>query len=405
MSLSDDKRHYDGGATNNNNQSNDQDDRQTTITAVPTTSTTTINHDKLDMRKDILKIIIEIKKVMQESHESLVDEEFKLILHQRVQDYAKLPEKEKNLKLNDFRDAIECNKVVIIVIVVLIVILVKLNEEDKNNHKDCCFKELNTNQLQIERNELMKEDLLAKAKDVEMTIKALDEAINVLRARSSETQVQLKRAGEDLENENREPQQAVPGQREIRKLTQPVPSILQDVYGKKAKEALLQKKEPTGTPPTPGFEEYGKNRAVGGVKGMIQQIISDVNYIAFRSKAKHDPRVCGQATGDHAIAHWREQLWTLYQRHAPQHLARFEEILLKYKGRERELHAALRSKYETDLEAVPRTTSSKDSCRVCGKRGHWGNECPTGAAAAEEPPWKRRKKAQPAPEPPPWRFQ
>merc|ERR1712217_787349 len=39
--------------------------------------------------------------------------------------------------------------------------------------------------------------------------------------------------------------------------------------------SLLQKQEPVGPPPPPGFEAYKKNAASGGVMGMIQQIISD----------------------------------------------------------------------------------------------------------------------------------
>merc|ERR550532_1417007 len=43
----------------------------------------------------------------------------------------------------------------------------------------------------------------------------------------------------------------------------------------KEKGALLQKQEPVGPPPPPGFEAYKKNAANGGVMSLIQQIISD----------------------------------------------------------------------------------------------------------------------------------
>merc|ERR1719376_1091591 len=39
--------------------------------------------------------------------------------------------------------------------------------------------------------------------------------------------------------------------------------------------ALVQKQEPAGPPPPPGFEAYKKNAASGGVMDLIQQIISD----------------------------------------------------------------------------------------------------------------------------------
>merc|ERR1711879_254711 len=92
--------------------------------------------DKLDMRKDIQQIFVETpkkkqtmmfsatmtteiralcKKFMQDPHEIRVDEESKLTLHGLLQYYVKLPEKEKNRKLNDLLDALEFNQVVIFV--------------------------------------------------------------------------------------------------------------------------------------------------------------------------------------------------------------------------------------------------------------------------------------------------
>merc|ERR1712100_528261 len=92
--------------------------------------------EKLDMRKDIQQIFLETpkkkqvmmfsatmtpevrtlcKKFMQDPHEISVDEESKLTLHGLLQYYVKLPEKEKNRKLNDLLDALEFNQVVIFV--------------------------------------------------------------------------------------------------------------------------------------------------------------------------------------------------------------------------------------------------------------------------------------------------
>jgi len=92
--------------------------------------------DKLDMRKDIQQIFVETpkkkqvmmfsatmttetralcKKFMQDPHEIRVDEESKLTLHGLLQYFVKLPEKEKNRKLNDLLDVLEFNQVVIFV--------------------------------------------------------------------------------------------------------------------------------------------------------------------------------------------------------------------------------------------------------------------------------------------------
>merc|ERR1740138_533153 len=148
-------------------------------------------------------------------------------------------------------------------------------KEDEIKHKDFCVDEFNTNQLQTEKKEREKVDLLAKIEDLEMTIKALTEAIEALKAEIAEMQVQLKRAGEDREKENKEFQMTVADQRETQKLLQAALSVLSGFYGKKEAAALLQKQEPVGPPPPPGFEAYKKSAASGGVMAMLQQIISD----------------------------------------------------------------------------------------------------------------------------------
>merc|ERR1719396_258369 len=143
---------------------------------------------------------------------------------------------------------------------------------DEIKHKDFCTEEFNTNQLQTEKKERTKQDLLAKIEDLDLTIKTLSGAIEGLKNEIAEMQVQMKRAGEDREKENKDFQQTVADQRASQKLLQAALSILEGFYSKKA--ALLQQ-EPAGPPPPPGFKEYKKNAAAGGVMGMIQQIIND----------------------------------------------------------------------------------------------------------------------------------
>merc|ERR1711972_306806 len=147
-------------------------------------------------------------------------------------------------------------------------------KEDEIKHKDFCVDEFNTNQLQTEKKEREKQDLIAKIEDLELTIKTLTEEIENLKAEIAEMQVQLKRAGENREKENKEFQMTVADQRETQKLLQAALNVLAEFYGKKEKVALLQQ-EPVGPPPPPGFEAYKKNAASGGVMSMIQQIISD----------------------------------------------------------------------------------------------------------------------------------
>merc|ERR1711953_239430 len=92
----------------------------------------------------------------------------------------------------------------------------------------------------------------------------------------AEMQVQLKRAGEDREKQNKEFQTTVADQRETQKLLTAALAILGEFYGKAEKAAMLQnRQEPVGPPPPAGFEDYKKSAASGGVMSMLQQIISD----------------------------------------------------------------------------------------------------------------------------------
>merc|ERR1719262_1146806 len=148
-------------------------------------------------------------------------------------------------------------------------------KEDEIKHKDFCVDEFNTNEMQTEKKERAKQDLTAKIEDLELTIKQLTEAIDTLKAEVAEMQVQMKRAGEDREKENKEFQATVADQRASQKLLTAALNILKGFYAKKAKAALIQTSEPAGPPPPPGFEAYKKNAAAPGVMGMIQQIIND----------------------------------------------------------------------------------------------------------------------------------
>merc|ERR1712187_876154 len=160
-------------------------------------------------------------------------------------------------------------------------------KEDEIKHQDFCVDEFNTNELQTEKKEREKADLTAKIEDLELTIKQLTEAIDALKAEIAEMQVQLKRAGEDREKQNKEFQMTVADQRATQKLLTAALNILKGFYAKKAKAVFLQKQEPAGPPPPPGFEAYKKNAASGGVMKMIQEIINDAKAMeaeAIRSE-------------------------------------------------------------------------------------------------------------------------
>merc|ERR1719454_1221906 len=148
-------------------------------------------------------------------------------------------------------------------------------KDDEIKHRDFCIEEFNKNALETERKDREKSDLVRKIEDLTMTIETLTQEIEALKADIAEMQVQLKRAGEDREKENKEFQMTVADQRATQKLLTAALNILKGFYAKKAKAALLQTSQPAGPPPPPGFEAYKKNAAAPGVMGMIQQIIND----------------------------------------------------------------------------------------------------------------------------------
>jgi len=149
-------------------------------------------------------------------------------------------------------------------------------KEDEIKHKDFCIEELNNNERDTEMKERDKGDLEAKIDDLAMQIDTLAKEIEALKAEVAELQVQLKRAGEDREKQNKEFQVTVADQRATAKLLAAALNILKGFYDK---AALVQKKstsvQASGQAPPPGFKSYEKNAASGGVMGMMQSIIDD----------------------------------------------------------------------------------------------------------------------------------
>jgi len=172
------------------------------------------------------------------------------------------------------------------------------DKADEIKHKHWCVEELNANQLQTEKGERKKQDLLAKIEDLEMTIASLTKSIEALKAEIAEMQVQLKRASEDREKENREFQTTVADQRQSQKLLTAAMRVLEEFYGKQApaSQSLLQRQEPVGPPPPPGFEAYKKSAASGGVLSEIRQIVEDAK--AMEAEAIRDEEDAQKAYED-----------------------------------------------------------------------------------------------------------
>jgi len=153
-------------------------------------------------------------------------------------------------------------------------------KEEEIKHKDFCVNGFNENDKITENKQRDKEELVAKIADLTNTIDTLTTAIDTLKGEIAEMQLQMKRAGEDREKENKEFQLTVADQRATQKLLAQALNVLKGFYDKKAKAALLQQDQAkAGPPPPPSFKEYKKSTAAGGVMGMIQGIINDAKHL------------------------------------------------------------------------------------------------------------------------------
>merc|ERR1719188_1058850 len=148
-------------------------------------------------------------------------------------------------------------------------------KDDEIKHKDFCVDELNENQLETEKKERDKSDTELLISELEAHIKKLAEEIEALKGEIAEAQLQLKTAGEQRDEANREFQLTVADQRETQKLLKAALGVLEEFYGKASGASFLQRQEPVGPPPPPGFADYKNHEGSVGVMKMITQIAED----------------------------------------------------------------------------------------------------------------------------------
>merc|ERR1719217_748166 len=129
-------------------------------------------------------------------------------------------------------------------------------KEEEIKHKDFCTDEIQNNERDTDTKNRIKNDHLAIIDDLTSTIAQLTKEIAALKASIADLQVQLKRAGEDREKQNKEFQMTVADQKATAKLLTGALDILKGFYDK---AALVQ--APAGPPPPPGFKKYEKSSA------------------------------------------------------------------------------------------------------------------------------------------------
>merc|ERR1719333_1766764 len=147
-------------------------------------------------------------------------------------------------------------------------------KEDEIKKKAYCVEEIHQNEHDIQAKTVEKNDLEAKIGDLTDTIHQLNTEIEALKAEIAELQVQIKRAGENREKDNKEFQITIADQRATQKLLGAALDILKGFYDKMA---LVQTgtKDASSQAPPPKFKSYEKNAKSGGVMGMMKTIIAD----------------------------------------------------------------------------------------------------------------------------------
>merc|ERR1719160_730970 len=156
-------------------------------------------------------------------------------------------------------------------------------KQDEIKHRDFCIAELNQNEKQTAAKMDMKQDLETKIADLSAMMETLTDEISTIKEEMATTQMEMKKASQIREAENKDFQTTVTEQRATQALLQKALDRLKMFYDKKA-AALVQAKEDAeddqepgaAAPPMPEAPpEYKKNAGASGVQTMIGQIIED----------------------------------------------------------------------------------------------------------------------------------
>lgn len=152
---------------------------------------------------------------------------------------------------------------------------------DEIKKKDYCTTSFHANIMETEDNNRTKLSQEAHIADLSNQISSLKDSTNNLNMEIKELQVQIKKAGQARENENKEFQVTISDQRQTQDLLSKAITMLNNFYNKvrdQPKAALLQAApaDPVNRPDAPeGLKAY--NKASGGAKVtlMLEKIVSE----------------------------------------------------------------------------------------------------------------------------------
>merc|ERR1719163_1595503 len=149
-------------------------------------------------------------------------------------------------------------------------------KDDEIHHKDDCVSDLNENDKQTTERSGHKADVEQEINDLNADEEHLDAEEKRLAQEISDAQIEMKKASENREKENKEFQQTVADQRATQEILKKAKARLGELYSKKA--ALVQDRQPVPGAPAPempaGFGEYKKSGG-GGAMALIENVIAD----------------------------------------------------------------------------------------------------------------------------------
>merc|ERR1719421_2852179 len=152
-------------------------------------------------------------------------------------------------------------------------------QADEVKHRDFCVDELNSNEVQTAKKNREIKELTTLIEESGNKIKTLEGEIEAAHAAIKEVEIQMKKAGETRELENKDFQTTITDQRATQAILQKALDRLASFYKKKA---LLQARqnpaaEPgvAAPPPPPPMAEYKKSSGASGVMSLIQNVIDE----------------------------------------------------------------------------------------------------------------------------------
>jgi len=151
----------------------------------------------------------------------------------------------------------------------------KAQQKEEAEFKAYCNKEFDDNEKAMYAKNELKDDLEAKIDSLDALMTKLGKEIAAAKQQISQTKVEIKKASENREAENKEFQQTVSDQRATQEILTKALQRLKDFYSKGiGKKVIYLQQSARQTPPVQ-FTKYKSNAGSSPVMGLLEQIIED----------------------------------------------------------------------------------------------------------------------------------